>query len=218
MYDVIKLSNFRTSGIVGWLAIEQQTPQPIDVEIELHLDLSSAADQGDLSQTVDYAAVQSQVVMLVSSGSWRLIETVATAISRLLLSPPGPDEERAVVQEVTVRVSKPAILAGGIPSVRIHRTGEWCDLGTRMEPPSTWVDVLAETANCGAYRLHVEPGSTFMVPAGVALEVIAGAPDIAGRPYGPGERLPSGMERSVANHGDAPLTLLAISSPPAFKA
>ena len=210
MNDVIKLTNFRTAGVVGWLAIEQQTPQPIDIELELHLDVSNAADNGDLSQTVDYSAVQSQVVMLVSNGSWRLIESLATGIARLVLAPPGPGVSRAHVQAVTVTVGKPAILAGAVPSVSIHRTVEWCDLRTRMEPPATWIDVLAETPRCGAYRMHIDAGSAYQVPAGLALEVVAGDITLDGRRISVGERVPAGSSRGVSNPGDVPATVLAV--------
>jgi dihydroneopterin aldolase len=81
-------------------------PQPFEVDIELALDLKEAGTADDLAKTVDYGAVYEVVRRNVESASYRLLETMAQAISGEILG-------TFPVDEVVVRVRKPAVQLGG---------------------------------------------------------------------------------------------------------
>lgn len=81
-------------------------PQPFEVDVELVLDLAPAGTTDDLAKTVDYGQVYEVVRRNVESVSYRLLETMAEAISRDILG-------AFPVDEVVVRVRKPAVDLGG---------------------------------------------------------------------------------------------------------
>jgi 7,8-dihydroneopterin aldolase/epimerase/oxygenase len=93
-------------GRHGWYDHELLTPQPFEVDVELLLNLQPAGVDDDLDKSVDYGKVYVAVRQIVESTSFRLLETLAEAISHELLA----DFE---VNEVGVRVRKPAVKLGG---------------------------------------------------------------------------------------------------------
>ena len=93
-------------GKHGYYEHELTTPQPFEVDIELVLNLQPAGIDDDLEKTVDYAKVYDAARQIVESTSFRLLEAIAEAISHEVLS-------AFDVQEVGVRVRKPAVKLGG---------------------------------------------------------------------------------------------------------
>ena len=90
----------------GYHEWELQTLQPFEVDVELVMNLQPAGVDDDLTKTVDYGRVYDIVRQIVESTSFRLLEAIAEAISHELLS-------AFDVQEVGVRVRKPAVKLGG---------------------------------------------------------------------------------------------------------
>lgn len=96
----------RFEGRHGYYDHEHLTPQPFEVDVELLLNLQPAGVDDDLDKSVDYGRVYDAVRQIVESTSFRLLEALAEAISHELLA----DFE---VNEVGVRVRKPAVQLGG---------------------------------------------------------------------------------------------------------
>lgn len=213
MNDWIELSSFTIDCVLGVLDGEQRGTQPLEVDLRLGLNLEDAAN-GDLAQTVDYAAVADIVTTLAQQGRWRLLESLGTAVCRALLAPPGPQEERAQVAEVEVRLRKPAVLGGAaVPGVGLRRNAAWCDLKTTMFVPRVWLDTLVETPLAGAYRIHLEPGVQWRPPVGLALHVLAGRPLLDGRPLFAGDKIARGLGKVLENSQEKPVTLLGVATP-----
>jgi len=105
--DRIELRNMRFEGRHGWHPHEQVTPQPWEVDLELHLDLAPAGTADELDRTVDYGPVYRLVRAIVEDRSYRLLEAMATAIAGEVLA------DQPLVEEVVVRVRKPAVQLGG---------------------------------------------------------------------------------------------------------
>jgi dihydroneopterin aldolase len=100
------LQNIQLKGRHGYDDDERATPQPFEVDVELLLDLRPAGVDDDLAQTVDYARVYEIVARIVGTASFRLLEAIAEAISDEILA-------AFPVDEVVVRVRKPAVQLGG---------------------------------------------------------------------------------------------------------
>jgi 7,8-dihydroneopterin aldolase/epimerase/oxygenase len=115
--DRIVLTNMRFQGRHGYYEHELLADQPFEVDVELLRNLQPAGVDDDLTKSVDYGAVYDKVRAIVESTTYRLLEAIAEAISHELLAD-------FAVDEVIVRVRKPAVQLGGPldhASVEIHR-------------------------------------------------------------------------------------------------
>lgn len=212
MQDRIELMDTTVDCIVGLLADEQRRTQPVEVSLVITMDLEPVS-KGDLTQGFDYAAVQEQVCFLLHYGQWRLIESAAMAIARLVLAPAAPAEVRGQAEEATVTLRKPTILDSGVPGVVVQRDALWCDLETRMGAPKLWVDVLVETPRTGAYRIHMEPEGSWKLPPGAAFYVLGGSLKGDGEPIANRTVIARGAVQELVNAGSEPASLLLVTSP-----
>jgi dihydroneopterin aldolase len=99
--DKIFFRNMAFYAYHGVYPEENRLGQRFFVDLELKLDLRSAAAADDLEQTVNYAAVYERVKREVEETCVKLLETLAENISRSLLG------AFPMLVEVTVRVTKP---------------------------------------------------------------------------------------------------------------
>lgn len=102
--DTIFIDRLRLNGIIGVNPHERVTPQPIVVSLTLTTDITAAGQSDNLAQTISYSAVAAAVRQRVTSGSDRLVETLALDLARLVILNFG-------AQCVRVRVEKPAVMA-----------------------------------------------------------------------------------------------------------
>lgn len=163
--DVVRIRDLRVDCVVGVYPHERDASQPLRVDVDLVLDTEDAARKESVHATVDYGAVASQIVFVLRSARFRLLETGAHALAAMMLAPPAPGVQRARVEQVRVKLTKPGALRGfATPSLEIVRDAAWCTLG---HEDKTWgtVDILHETRDAGIYRLNVAPG------AGIPLHV-----------------------------------------------
>ncbi len=79
--DVIELRGLRLSALVGVLPHEQAQAQPLEIDLDLVLDLAPAGTSDDLADTVDYGAVCSAVEAIVEESSFALLEALAERIA-----------------------------------------------------------------------------------------------------------------------------------------
>jgi dihydroneopterin aldolase len=112
--DRLSLLRMQFRARHGVLPHEKVEPQPFEVDLVLHADLSAAGESDDLADTVDYAALYDLVAAIVGGPSFDLIEGLAAAIARAALVATDP----LIVDAVEVRVRKPeAPLDGELETV-----------------------------------------------------------------------------------------------------
>lgn len=124
MSDRISLRGMRFLGRHGVELEERLEPQPIEVDVELGLDLAAPAASDELSDTIDYAVLFELVGEIVEGRSFRLLEALAGAIAAAVVSAHGAEDPR--LEWVEVRVRKPqAPLPGdfGAVEISIRRRG-----------------------------------------------------------------------------------------------
>lgn len=112
--DVITLRGMRVMGRHGANPGERDAEQPFDLEIELHADLSAAQRSDNLDDTIDYDALHERIVQIVRTTSFALLERLAGEILNAVF-------EDARVTRAHVTISKPQLLDGATPSVRLQR-------------------------------------------------------------------------------------------------
>ena len=118
MADRITLTGLRVFGHHGVFEHEKRDGQEFVVDVTLWLDLSKAAATDDLTETVHYGELASQVAAIVGGPSFDLIETVAGKVADAVMEDP-----RLHAAEVTIhKPSAPIPLTFDDVSVTIRRS------------------------------------------------------------------------------------------------
>jgi dihydroneopterin aldolase len=86
MTDVIELRALRLVAIVGVLPEERERAQPLELDLDLSVDLSDAGITDDLADTVDYGAVCATVESVGGGAQPRLLGALAERVAAEVLS------------------------------------------------------------------------------------------------------------------------------------
>src|SRR3546814_14001885 len=84
--DLIELRGLRLSGIVGVLPHEQAQPQPLELDIDVMLDLAPAGASDLLDHTLDYGALCSLSDAVVAQSRYAPLAALATAVADAMLA------------------------------------------------------------------------------------------------------------------------------------
>jgi dihydroneopterin aldolase len=115
--DRIELRGLRLQARVGVLEFEQAQDQPIEVDVDLHVDLDTAGRSDELADTVDYAAV-CDAVELAAADPVALLERLATVMVDGVLAV----DPRIAAVDLAVRKLRPPVPQHLATSgVRVHR-------------------------------------------------------------------------------------------------
>ena len=101
----LSIEGIRFRCIIGVTERERESAQEIVVDLGVRVDFEKAAASDSIHETVDYRAVTRRVIEAGERSSFRLIETLATHLARVIL------DDFARVQEVRVEVEKPNALS-----------------------------------------------------------------------------------------------------------
>jgi dihydroneopterin aldolase len=217
--DKLSLRGMRFDCIVGLFDYERNTPQPVELDVTLHLDTRVAARQGRLTSTVDYARLLGELRFILVAGRFRLLESAAEALGAWLLVPPSADVPRPQVEAVDVRLSKLVALSGAaVPTLEIHR--ESADFSMTTESKGFGhVDVVFETRECGVYRERISPHTVLPTHVHQQLDEselvlgnglwLQGAPVAAGLAH----TWPRGFAHGYRNPTDVEQSFLCIDRP-----
>lgn len=103
--DLIELRGLRLVGRVGVLDHERAQDQPLEIDLDLAVDLGPAGASDDLADTVDYGAVCAAVAATVGRGHVALLEHLAARTADAVLALDG----RVEAVGVTVRKLRPPV-------------------------------------------------------------------------------------------------------------
>lgn len=101
--DRIYIRDLQLRCIVGIFEEERRALQDVVINIVLEADLRRAGASDRIEDTIDYKNVKKEVVELVETSDYFLIERLAEAIAEICLRPEG-------VRRVIVTVDKPGAL------------------------------------------------------------------------------------------------------------
>jgi 7,8-dihydroneopterin aldolase/epimerase/oxygenase len=104
-WDRIELRGLRMPARVGVLPIEREQDQPLEVDLDVVVDLAAAGASDDLADTVHYGAVCDAVVRAVATGHVALLERLAEVVAEAVL---GLDP-RIVAVDLAVRKLRPPV-------------------------------------------------------------------------------------------------------------
>lgn len=100
MIDTITIMGIRARGYHGVLGFEREMGQTFVVDVAMQVDTTAAAATDDLTHTVDYGAVSTEVAAIVTGPPFQLIETLAARIADRVKAFEG-------VEQVSVTIHKP---------------------------------------------------------------------------------------------------------------
>ena len=83
--DTILIRDLRLEVLIGIHKRERHTPQTVSLDLEIGLPGDAVFDSDRVADTIDYEKVVQRIAALAASGHFRLVETLADRIARLLL-------------------------------------------------------------------------------------------------------------------------------------
>ena len=98
--DRLEIRKLRVVAPVGLLDVERASPQPLEIDIDVEVDLSEAGTSDDERFMVSYAVVAERAAEIALSSHHDLLESLATEIGAATLS------LSATVEAVEVTVTK----------------------------------------------------------------------------------------------------------------
>ncbi len=117
--DRIELRGLRLVGICGALPEERVRAQPLEVDLDVEVDLTAAGASDSLPDTVDYGALCDAVAAVVAGGTPQLLEHLAATVADAVLAVDG----RIGAVTVAVRKLRPPVPhALATSGVRVRRT------------------------------------------------------------------------------------------------
>lgn len=117
--DLIELRGLRVLALCGVLPEEVARPQPLELDLDLSVDLAAAGASDDLTDTVDYGAVCAVVESTATDGHVQLLEHLVALVADAVLAV----DSRITAVDVAVRKLRPPVpqhLASS--GVRIRRS------------------------------------------------------------------------------------------------
>ncbi len=105
MSDRIELRGLRVMARVGVLPHEKEADQPLELDLDLFVDLAAAGASDALADTVDYGAVCDAAVAAVRKGHVELLERLAAGVADAVLAADG----RIAGVELAVRKLRPPV-------------------------------------------------------------------------------------------------------------
>jgi dihydroneopterin aldolase len=116
--DRIEIRGLVVAAFCGVLPEEQTRAQPLEVDLDVVLDLTAAGASDDLEDTVDYGALCELVERVLTGERYALLERAAQRVADLAL-----DDVRVQRVDVSVRKLRPPVAQQlATTGVRITRT------------------------------------------------------------------------------------------------
>ncbi len=103
--DTLLIQNLSMDALIGVHEFEQRTPQNIELDLALNLDLSASAASDQLTDALDYVAVSETLRAHVKGSRYALIEALAESCTQLLL-------HTFPIDQVRLTLRKPGALPG----------------------------------------------------------------------------------------------------------
>ena len=83
--DAILIRDLRIEALIGIHKRERHLPQTVSLDLEIGLPGPDVFESDKVSDTIDYELVALKIRSLAASGHFRLVETLADRIARLLI-------------------------------------------------------------------------------------------------------------------------------------
>ena len=83
--DIIFIHELRIDTLIGIYEWEQQTPQTIQLDLEVGLPGKRAAHSGKIGDTIDYSKIVGRIEQLLKAQHYSLLEQAGEAIAEVIM-------------------------------------------------------------------------------------------------------------------------------------
>lgn len=118
--DQIELRGLVVQGHIGAFEEERDRLQPLEIDLDVVLDLSVPGESDALEDTVDYGVLCDMVDRIVETERFALLERLATRVAEVALTDSRVDEVRVSVRKLEPPVPQ-ALTTSGVTIVRGRR-------------------------------------------------------------------------------------------------
>ncbi|MFW7380819.1 MAG: dihydroneopterin aldolase [Oligoflexus sp.] len=155
--DTIALRGLEFRCIIGLYRRERLEAQPLEMDLELYLNVDRAVFEHDLSYSVDYAALVEELGFILEHARFEMLETAAHALCYYLLGFQPADRRRARIEGVRLTLRKPKALKGAAyPELVIQRFQQ--DLESDVLTDGKFARALHHNANCSLFQIDLQEG------------------------------------------------------------
>jgi len=84
--DAILIRDLRVEALIGIHKRERHVAQTVSIDLDIGLPGAKVFESDQVADTIDYEQVSLRIRALAGSGHFRLVETLAERIARLLLN------------------------------------------------------------------------------------------------------------------------------------
>lgn len=103
--DKIYLEDLRVEAVIGIWEWERRVRQIISLDLELATDARRAAATDEITEALDYKSIAKRLTAVVEQSEFRLVETLAETLARIIVTEFG-------VPWLRLTVSKPGAIEG----------------------------------------------------------------------------------------------------------
>ncbi|HEX5092637.1 MAG TPA: dihydroneopterin aldolase [Burkholderiales bacterium] len=100
--DAILIRDLRVEALIGIHKRERHVAQTVSIDLEIGLPGAKVFESDQVADTIDYEQVSLRIRDLVASGHFRLVETLAERIARLLLDDFGAPWAKVSVAKIGI--------------------------------------------------------------------------------------------------------------------
>ena len=116
--DKIFLRDLRAEAVIGIWEWERRVRQTVSLDLELATDARRAAASDDIADALDYKSIAKRLTRTVEESEFRLVETLAETLARIVITEFG-------VSWLRLSVAKPGAIEGSRNvGVVVERTAE----------------------------------------------------------------------------------------------
>jgi dihydroneopterin aldolase len=100
--DAIQIRELRVEALIGIHRRERHVAQTVSIDLDIGLPGTAVFKSDKVADTIDYEQVALKIRTLVASGHFRLVETLAERIARLLLEEFGAPWVKVAVAKIGI--------------------------------------------------------------------------------------------------------------------
>lgn len=103
--DKIFLRELKVGAVIGIWEWERRIEQTVSLDLEIAADVRAAAADDSIEAAVNYKDIAKRVIAFTSESRFQLVETLAEAVARIIVTEYG-------VEWVRIAVAKPGAIEG----------------------------------------------------------------------------------------------------------